>query len=556
MTHENINKVIDTEVLVVGAGPVGLSLAGDLGWRGHRCVVIERGDGVLGQPKMDQVGIRTMEFCRRWGLVADVEASPYNRDRPQDNVYLTALGGWELGRERMPSMGADRPPPYSPQKRERCPQNMFDPILQGFARSHESVQLQLRHRFIGLTQDGEGVTAQVHDELNDRILDIRSKFLVGCDGGRSPVREQLGVPMSGRGLLTHTTNVIFRAGHLDTLHPVPPGYRYIFIGPQGTWATLVAINGHDQWRMSIIGSKDYRTYTVDELKHFAYRLLGKPFELEILSTLSWQRQELVADAYRNGRCFLAGDACHLTSPTGGLGMNTGIGDAIDLSWKLCASLEGWGGPALLDSYETERRPVAQRIVSISTANLQLMKSPGHNELLLEDSEAGQVTRERVGKAFSENMKREWYLDNVHLGYRYLESPVIVYEPEDPAQLDREAQETAKYTASTQPGRRAPHAWLADGQSTHDLFGKTFVLVCTGTQASGEAEGALLEAAQAHGMPLQVVRWPDPQLSLLYQRAYVLVRPDDTVAWRADQLPSDPARLVAAVTGRCAIPPIF
>ncbi|MFZ3119498.1 MAG: FAD-dependent oxidoreductase [Variovorax sp.] len=541
--------MIDTEVLVVGAGPVGLSLAGDLGWRGHSCIIVERGDGLIYQPKMDQVGIRTMEFCRRWGIVADVEASPYNRDYPQDNIYVTSLNGWELGREFFPSMRTDQPPPYSPQKRERCPQNMFDPILRKFAESHESVQLKLRHKLVALTQDDQGVTATVQDLEHEREVTIRARYLVGCDGGRSRVREQLGITMSGRGLLTYTTNVIFRCENFDALHHTKPGYRYIFLGPEGTCGTLVAINGRDQWRMSLIGNaQENKTYTEDELKAFAWRAMGKPFELEILSILPWQRYELVADTYRKGRCFLAGDSCHLTSPTGGLGMNTGIGDAVDLGWKLSAMLEGWGGPKLLDSYEIERRPVAQRIVNISTKNLQLMKSPGKNDKLLEDSEEGRATRERVGKSFSEAMKREWFLMNVHLGYRYIDSPVVVYEPEDPEQLAREAAETANYEPTTQPGRRAPHAWLADGRSTHDLFGKTYVLVDTGAQGADEREAALLNAATTRAVPMQVARWPEPAIAGLYQTRYVLVRPDDTVAWRGDRLPQDTAALLATVTG--------
>lgn len=540
-------ELIDTDVLVVGAGPVGLALAGDIGWRGHRCLVVERGDGAIVQPKMDQVGIRTMEHCRRWGIVSDVEASPYNRDRPQDNVYVTALTGWELGREPFKSMREDKPPSYSPQKRERCPQNMFDPILRKFAASHPSVELKYRHEFQQLAQDDHGVTATVKDRSDDRVLTIRAKYLVGADGGRSRVREQLGITMSGRGLLTHTTNVIFRAPDLDALHAIRPGYRYIFVGPQGTWATLVAINGHDQWRMSIIGTQEPRTYTGDELRALAHRAMGKPFDLEILSVLAWQRQELVADTYRKARCFIAGDAAHLTSPTGGLGMNTGIGDAVDLGWKLSALLEGWGGDGLLEAYETERRPIAQRIVAISTANLQHMKSPGRNDDLLDDTEAGASTRERVGRDFSEAMKREWYLDNVHLGYRYLGSPVIVYEPESPEQLAREATETARYTATTQPGRRAPHAWLREGVSTHDHFGRAYVLVDTVGTPDSRRE-ALRAAAVERGIPLQNVRWSQNDLPRLYERRYVLVRPDDTVAWRGDSLPAHLADLLSTITG--------
>jgi 2-polyprenyl-6-methoxyphenol hydroxylase-like FAD-dependent oxidoreductase len=541
------SEAIDTEVLVVGAGPVGLALAGDLGWRGHRCLVVERGDGGIVQPKMDQVGIRTMEHCRRWGIVADVEASPYNRDRPQDNVYVTALTGWELGREPFRSMREDQPPSYSPQKRERCPQNMFDPILQKFATSHPSVELKYRHEFQQLTQDDHGVIAIVKNLTEDRVLTIRARYLVGADGGRSRVRGQLGINMSGRGVLTHTTNVIFRAPHLDALHAIRPGYRYIFVGPGGTWATLVAINGHDQWRMSVIGTREPRTYTHDELRELAYRAMGKPFDLDILSVLAWQRQELVADTYGRGRCFIAGDAAHLTSPTGGLGMNTGIGDAADLGWKLSAMLEGWGGPKLLDSYEAERRPIAQRIVAISTANLQHMRSPGRNDHLLESSEAGAATRERVGRDFSEAMKREWYLDNVHLGYRYHDSPVILYESESPEQRASEATETARYIATTQPGRRAPHAWLHKGVSTHDHFGRAYVLVdAVGTPDARQE--ALRATAVERGVPFEIVCWNHNDLPRVYERRYVLVRPDDTIAWRGDSLPADIAELLSTITG--------
>nr|MBF0681099.1 FAD-dependent monooxygenase [Pseudomonas sp.] len=319
-----------TEIIVVGGGPVGLVLAADLGWRGRDCVLLERTDGSIGQPKMDQVGVRTMEFCRRWGIVDWVEASPYVRDYPQDNIYLTSLNGYELGREPMPSMNELEPPPESPQHRERCPQNMFDPILQRFARAQSSVDLRYGSKLLSFQQDADGVTAMVQSPAGE-TYPIRAKFLVGCDGGRSTVREQLGIAMHGRGLLTYTTNVVFRCPDFNQRHDKRPGYRYMFVGPDGIWATIVAINGADQWRMSIIGDASQKPeYSQSQIVEIAHRLMGAPFPLEILSTLSWARTELVADTYQQGRVFLAGDACHLTSPTGGLGMNTGIGDAVDL----------------------------------------------------------------------------------------------------------------------------------------------------------------------------------------------------------------------------------
>lgn len=545
--HTNAATPLDTEVVVIGAGPVGLALAGDLGWRGHRCLLIDRGDGVIGQPKMDLVGIRTMEFCRRWGLVDDVEAAPYNRDYPQDNVYLTTLNGYELGRQPMPSMRDNPYPPESPQRRERCPQNMFDPVLQKFAGAQATVEIRYQHSFVSFEQDEAGVTTLVRNLATNEDLRVRSRFLVGCDGGKSAVREQLGIPMHGRGLLTHTTNVIFRCANFNDLHDKQAGYRYMFVGPEGIWATIVAINGHDQWRMSLIGSAQERPrYTEVELKAFACKALGRDFDPEILSVLRWTRAELVADRYHQGRVFIAGDAAHLTSPTGGLGMNTGIGDAVDLSWKLAANLQGWGGQTLLDSYGIERKPVAERITRFSTGNLQTMKKVPNAAQVLEPGPEGNAARAAVGHALGEGLKREWFSQNMHLGNRYNGSPVCVFnEKEDPASIAAETEDAVNYQPTTRPGCRAPHAWLSDGRSTLDLFGRRFVLVVSGATADAQA---LQQSAQRRGLPLDIVTLDDPAIRALYEKRFVLVRPDGHVAWRDDRLPDDTDNLLDIVTG--------
>jgi 2-polyprenyl-6-methoxyphenol hydroxylase-like FAD-dependent oxidoreductase len=543
---------LTADVVVVGAGPVGLVLAGDLGWRGRSCIVLERTDGAIHQPKMDQVGIRTMEFCRRWGIVDWVEASPYVRDYPQDNVYLTAMNGYELGREVMPSMNDLRPPPESPQHRERCPQNMFDPILKRFALSRPGVQILYHHTFQSFSEDAEGVrvTASMPGGAS---VEVAARFLVGCDGGRSPVREQLGIKMQGRGLLTHTMNVVFRCSDFNARHNKRPGYRYMFVGPDGIWATIVAINGSDQWRMSVIGQRERRTeYSVAEITEIAHKLMGAPFPLEILSTLNWARTELVADCYQSGRVFLAGDACHLTSPTGGLGMNTGIGDAVDLSWKLSARLEGWGGETLTDSYTVERRPVAQRITRFSTGNLEIMQGAKSDKRLLEDSAEGESIRSRVGSALEQGMKREWYSMNMHLGYRYLDSPICVYnDQEERTVVDAENEQGSIYTPTSRPGARAPHVWLPGGRSILDLYGRTMVLLCLGEDiaiADADAD-RFAKAADAISMPLNVERIREPEVVALYAMCFVLVRPDGHVAWRGDIVPSDITNLLRRVSGK-------
>src|SRR6201997_4739566 len=276
---------ITTPVLVVGAGPVGLALAGDLGWRGIACTLVEQSDGSIYQPRMDLVGVRTMEFCRRWGLVPAVEGSPYPRDYAQDNIYLTSLTGYELGRERFPGVGQAPPPKESPQRRERCPQNMFDPILRAFAASQPSVSLRYRTRLLSFTQSAGRVIAAVENAATGARDQIAANYIVGCDGARSTVREGLGIAMAGNPVLTYTTNVIFRCPHLLSLHDKGKAYRHIFIGPEGTWSTIVAINGRDEWRFSIIGGAEQREYSKPEIEAAIRRAVGRDFDFEILSVL-------------------------------------------------------------------------------------------------------------------------------------------------------------------------------------------------------------------------------------------------------------------------------
>jgi 2-polyprenyl-6-methoxyphenol hydroxylase-like FAD-dependent oxidoreductase len=489
---------------------------------------------------MDLVGIRTMEFCRRWGIVDRVEASPYPRDRPQDNVYVTSLcGGWELGRERMPSMGEDRPPPESPQKRERCPQNMFDPILRDWAASLPGVRLRYRCRLVGVTQDAGGVVAETEDAPSGRRGRITARYLVGCDGAGSSVREGLGIRMRGNPVLTYTTNLIFRCPDFDALHDKGRGYRFMFIGPEGTWATIVAINGRDQWRMSLIGSAEPRELTRDEIRAAIRRAVGREFDYEILTVVPWIRRELVAERYGIGRVFVAGDAAHVMSPTGGFGMNTGIGDAVDLSWKLAATLDGWGGGRLLDAYGAERQPIGLRNVTEASGNLRRTVSPGRNPAIADDTPEGARVRAEVGRRFATTMRREWFTLGVHLGYRYEGSPISwpdgsAASPDDPN----------TYVPTARPGSRAPHVWLADGRSTLDLYGRGFTLL-----RLGEADPSpIVRAAERRGVPLSVVALGEPAVMAAYERRLVLVRPDGHVAWRADAPPADPLALIDRVRG--------
>src|SRR5262245_4042966 len=270
-----------TPVLIVGAGPVGLALAGELGWRGVPCTLIEKTDGAIEQPKMDMVGPRTMEFCRRWGIADRVRDAPYPGDYPQDCVYLTALNGYELGRERFPPRAQERCPPQSPQKRERVPQDMFDPILQRFVRGFPHVELRYQTELISFAEGANGVAAQLRDHASGETREVLADYLVGPDGGGSLVRKPTGINMSGSPALTYTTNVTFRCADFPALHDKGKAYRFISIGPEGTWLTIVAINGGDRFRMSIVGSADKVNHSEAHIRAALRRAVGRDFDYEI-----------------------------------------------------------------------------------------------------------------------------------------------------------------------------------------------------------------------------------------------------------------------------------
>lgn len=531
-----------TPVLIVGAGPVGLALAGDLGFRGIECMLLERTDGEVQQPKMDMVGVRTMEFCRRWGIVPWVESAGYNRDYPQDCAWVTTLAGYEFGREVFASPKEEKYPPQSPQKRERCPQNFFDPVLRRFASQYSSVTLAYNSELVAFAEHAEGVTVTVRDVLSGETRQIEAQFLVGTDGGASAVRQGLGIQMAGEPTLTYTTNVVFRTDNLEALHDKPKAYRYIFIGPEGTWATLVAINGRDQWRFSLVGDDNKATHDEAYMRAAIQRAVGREFDFEILSMLPWIRRQLVADTYGTQRIFLAGDAAHLTSPTGGFGMNTGIQDAVNLSWKLAGYLQGWAGRTLLDSYEIEMRPVALRNVAEATGNLKRMLSPrvsSPSPQVFESGPGSDEARRAFGEAYTEQMKREWFSIGIHLGYVFEGSPVLV-----PDGTPRPEDSVSTYVQTSRPGSRAPHVWLNHGESTLDLFGQAFVLL----RFDGGDTLALEAAARERKVPFKVVDIDNEEAARVYERRFVLVRPDGQVAWRGDELPTDPLSVIDIVRG--------
>ena len=361
--NERMQKI---PVLIVGGGPIGLALAAELGWQGVRCLLVEQGDGVVKTPKMNEVNTRSMEFCRRWGIADQVLDTPFPLDWPKDVVFMTTLSGYELGRVKRPPRQI-RASEHSPEYTQTCSQHWFDPILQRFARSFPHVTLRYRCRFESFEETADGVIATVVDQASGTRETIAADYLVGCDGAGSAVRRARDIALSGKGLLGHAVNMFFRAPRLLEICGKEPGTFFVPVDRGGVWANLRIIDPRNAlWRLMVNETRN--DTTVESVDKHAYlrRALGRDLEVEWVDINVWRRQSVLAESYGGGRVFLAGDAVHQVSPTGALGMNTGLGDAVDLGWKLAAVINGWGGPHLLSSYDAERRPVGARAVGSAT----------------------------------------------------------------------------------------------------------------------------------------------------------------------------------------------
>jgi len=528
-------------VLIVGGGPVGLALAVELGWRGIACTLMEQGDGTIVIPKMNEVNIRTMEFCRRWGVAKSVHESPFSPDYPLDAAFVTSLSGHELGRIPIaPRM--KEPEPHSPVRQQVCSQMWFDPILQRFAGTFPNVNLRYRTRLESFQASDDGVSADITDLPSGRRERLEAKYLVACDGANSTVRRSLGIELAGHGLLGDSLNLFFRAPDLLRQCGKKPGTSFIAMDRGGLWAILRIIDpANAMWRLMVLDVDRQQMPESIDRNALIRRAIGRPIDVEWLGFSFWTRRSTVAKRYSEGRVFLAGDAVHQFSPTGGQGMNTGIGDAVDLGWKLAAVLGGWGGEGLLSSYDGERRAIGVRNVSLTTAfYLDHHKFRGL-DAIEEDGRVGSEMRQLVGEMLVRDVGRMFRTTGIQLGYRYEGSPICISDGTPPDPDDPEV-----YVPSARPGSRAPHVWLRDGSSILDLYGRGFVLLRFGSDApDASAFGA---AAATRAVPIQTVTLTQPDARQLYARRLVLVRPDGHVAWRSDEMPRNAGGIVDKVRG--------
>jgi 2-polyprenyl-6-methoxyphenol hydroxylase-like FAD-dependent oxidoreductase/3-phenylpropionate/cinnamic acid dioxygenase small subunit len=459
---------LHTQVLVVGAGPVGLTLAVDLGQRGVRCVLVERKDAPQFLPKMERCNARTMEIYRRMGLAEKIRRAGFPRHYPMDVFVVTSLVDPPILRLPYPSVAEaeaqirsrnDGTLPLEPY--QLVSQYTLEPLLKAEAESLPTVSVRYGHELVSFQQDTHGVTARIRRTSDGALLEVRAQYLVGCDGGNSTVRELLGIPLHGEGNIRELCQALFRCEDLFERIPIGKGRHYHVADTQQTM--LIVQDDARHFTLHAVVEDD------GEMPRIFERVVRMPVRYELLYAGRWRQQLLLAERYRVGRVFLAGDAVHLVIPTGGLGMNTGVGDAADLAWKLAAVLEGWGGAKLLASYEAERRPVGERAVAaarFAALGRQAWRA-AYKPWIAEPTPEGQRAREEMARIANVEQRKTNEMLGTELGYRYLDSPLVWPEKGDPP-----PDSFMEYRPSTWPGARLPHVWLQDGTALHDRLPRT------------------------------------------------------------------------------------
>lgn len=530
----------DAQVIIVGAGPVGLAAALELGLRGVRVLVLEKEDRAGWHPRAKTTHVRTVEHMRRWGVVERFrELAPLGPDCPPDLLFKTRLFGFDLACFENAFFTAPMRDERFSEHAQWIPQYKVEQVLREKVMSLSNVSLRLGVEFTGVEQDEQGV--RVNARAGEAQLVLACDYLVGADGLGSGVRKALGIAMHGQRDLGNFLNVIARCPQLGREHPQRRGFVYWIVNPESPGA-IGQMDVDDVWAFISAMPPGAERLSEPQIRERINAAVGKPVDCEIMAIDYWTASRAGAESYGHGRVFLAGDACHVHPPFGGYGMNMGIADAVDIGWKLAARLQGWGGPALLDAYETERRPVHETVMDEAVRNLAVQSQHLLHEKLEEDSAEGAEVRRRMGEAILKQKAAEFHTLGIVLGVNYSGSPLVIPDGTQPPAL------STIYEPSAHPGCLAPHAWLDDGSSLYDHFGAGFTLMLTGADADDDDVFRLQEAFAGADIPLRTIAPQDRRLAALYGAPLVLIRPDQHVAWRCDLRGQDAKSIVARVTG--------
>ncbi|WP_157390256.1 FAD-dependent monooxygenase [Nocardia terrae] len=541
-----MSQPLHIPVLIAGGGPTGLVLAAELSRHGVPSLLAERNEHTTAFPKMDITNSASMELLRRLGVDEELRSVGVGPQFSFDVIFAPGLDGPELGRWSLPSAAEQRAAfaavgdgsvPGEPW--QRCSQAIFEAMMMDRAHRDPLVDVRQGWRLEHCVEVGGQVVAELADETG-RTLTVHADYLVGCDGASSRARNQLGIGMEGPKDFLTIGLVHFRSRDLTNLHAL--GQFWHLFTPGG--AILIAQNEIDTWTLhQDLGAQVEDPDPIGDPHDFVARSLGRPIAIdEVLASSVWRPNALLADSYGRNRILLAGDAVHTVIPTGGYGMNTGLGDAINLGWKLAAVVNGWGGPELLTSYEIERRPIGERnrnaAVENAVVHLQY-RAMVDQRLITEDSAAGRTHREEIARFVADNDAENLSL-GVELDVRYDDSPVVVSDGSAAPNWDRR-----RFVPTVRPGHHAPNVIFDDGTTLFDRFGPQFTVV----DALGDPNQTallLLEAERA-GVPTRYVALTDPALTALYDHRIVLVRPDLHIAWSGTDT-TNAAEIIARVRG--------
>jgi 2-polyprenyl-6-methoxyphenol hydroxylase-like FAD-dependent oxidoreductase len=539
---------MDTQVLVIGAGPVGQILALDLARRGIRVTIVEQKDQPAFLPKMERCNARTMEIFRRMGIVSHVRTAGLREDVPMDVFIVLDLQTPPLVAHHYPSVAEaralhrsvnDGSAPCEPY--QLISQYTLEPLLKRLMDREPNITQRWGCEFLSLEQDAAGVTATVK-QTNGATATLRGAYLVGCDGGTSPVRQAVGIKLRGENLMS-MQQALIRCDELFERMPMGkdgngPGHGRHYHVADNDAGFLIMQDSTRHWTLNTtIASPE------GVAKKFE-QIVGTPLKYEMLSCNPWRQNLLLAERYRERRVFLAGDAVHLVVPTGGLGMNSGCGDAYDLSWKLAATLQGWGGPRLLDSYEIERRQVGERNVGASRyATLGRRRWRALVKPHIRDNTPeGRQLRDMVAGIAAPEQRKSNDMVGAELGYRYVDSPVICDIPGGPEHRFIE------YMPTTWPGARLPNVWMADGRPLQDLIPDGYTVLRLGNNGAGGDTTALEAAIAARGAKVARLNVHEPVVRDIYGCDYLLLRPDLHVVWRGNAPPDNAQEIAAIATG--------
>jgi len=544
---------------IVGGGPVGMMLALFLDWHGVRSVLFNAETTTRWHPKGSTEGARTMEHFRRLGIADEIRKLGLPADHPTDVTYFTRFGAHELARLRMPSadevrqqVAASGKTDQIPEPIHRANQMHVERFLFEHAKTRPNITMRFGWHVEQFVQDAEGVQFTALSERGEKQT-WRVHYLAGCDGGRSGVRRALGIKFRGEAGLEQQ---YFGGRMFSTYVRVPALYRDFFHARRSWqyWAvnpeirsSLIAVDGKEEFLFRTRASQPDQPPEDAIVADAMRRCVGADVETQIIAHEPWTAgMALVAERYYDRRVLLAGDAVHLFTPTGGFGMNTGIDDAANLAWKLAAVLQGWGGSALLPSYEAERMPIALRNTEAARRLTANIGETDVDPTIEQSAPAGEAARLTAGRMFA-GFGEQFASIGVQLGARYDGSPVIGEGGAPPPDS------LTAYVPTSVPGGRAPHVWLdagrGEGSSLFDRLGRGFTLLRLGPRPP-DASG-IMGAAKARQVPLDILDISDSDIRDFYDCDLALIRPDQYVAWRGNGAVKDAGAVLAQVCGRRA-----